>query len=154
MARLQSSRSLMMPLIYNIDQPVGYGLANRSEDVLLVQYLLKIAYDGRKQLGLASWASYEAERPLVPDGHFGPITGDHILRYQAALAAAGGLPGRQEVGAAVHPARGFAIQSTGNLGIIVMLNVHFQRLRSNDYLHLGAARDLPPRLAGSQLCIG
>lgn len=142
-----------MPLIYNIDQPVGYGLANKPEDVSLVQYLLKIAYDGRKRLPLPHWASYQATKLMVPDGMVGSITTDYILRYHAALAYSGGLPGTQEIAAEVHPARGFTIQTTGTLGIIVMLNVHFQQLRPKDYLHLGAAPDLPQVLVKSQIFI-
>jgi hypothetical protein len=153
MARVHSSRSVTMSLIYNIDQPVGPGCPNRPDDVTLVQYLLKIAHDGRSQLvEVNNWANFVPPRPMMLDGIFGDITHAYIKRYYAGILHGAQMPGTNAGPAIVHPARSFAIQNTGILGIMVMLNIHFQKLRPAEYLHLGVALDLPSKLANSPIC--
>jgi hypothetical protein len=153
MARVQSSRSLEMPLLYNVDQPVGSGWPNQKDDVLLVQYLLKSVYDGRATLTeLPLWSSLTLADPIMLDGIFGIRTATHLHFYQKSLLETAPVP-NQKPDSRVDPARSFTSMKWGMPSTIVWLNTHFRRLRPRDYLRLGMARDLPDGLAKS-LCIG
>ena len=69
------------PLIehfYVVDQPVGDGLPNVRDDVLLVQFLLAIAM----QNGPAGNYVPPNEPPITIDGKFGPLTEAYIAYYQ------------------------------------------------------------------------
>ena len=62
-----------------IDRPVGQGLPNMPEDVLLVQFFLRVASETAR--GYAGFVP-PGEPPLVIDGKYGPHTQQYILFYQ------------------------------------------------------------------------
>ncbi len=68
---------MIMP-IYNTDRPVGESLPNKNDDVRLVQTLLA-------ELKRATGGTWGAQRPIIVDGRFGPITRDWILSFQKLM---------------------------------------------------------------------
>jgi hypothetical protein len=65
---------------YTVDQAVGTGCPNRREDVLLVQHLLKIAWN---DAGASKGFRPPGEAaPLSVDGMFGPQTARFIKFFQ------------------------------------------------------------------------
>lgn len=153
MARMQTSRSLAMPVFYNVDAPVGSGQANRKDDVALVQYFLNVAWRGHKRI--PELADSDPSPDIATDGIFGPLTEKKLTLYQLKMdkASPGFLPGTNADGI-VHPVKSFVLTRRGIHMTMTSLNVHFQKLRPGDFLQLGVAADLPPILAGSQLCVG
>lgn len=60
-----------MPTVYNVSFPVGPGMPNTKEDVLLVQTLMKLANFDRIHPG---HGPVETSRNIKIDGFFGPQT--------------------------------------------------------------------------------
>lgn len=73
---------------YNIDFSVGQGGRNRTEDVLLVQTLLRMVYIENTDPGVASMFPPLPD-DIVVDGLFGSITHRYILRFKDQLRATG-----------------------------------------------------------------
>ncbi len=69
--------------IYNVGHPVGEGCANRADDVMLVQFLVKSFFKDSKN------APEKPADDLPITGFFGPVT----LRYLRAFSAACGRRG-------------------------------------------------------------
>jgi hypothetical protein len=67
-----------MRVIYDIDGVVGRGGANRREDVLLVQFFLKIAMQHADRPGYVP----PGQAPIDVDGSFGPQTQTYIDFFQ------------------------------------------------------------------------
>jgi hypothetical protein len=69
-----------MKLVYSVDQPVGPGCPNRRDDVLLVQFLLRVAMEDNppKNVGYRP----PDERPITVDGLFGRQTAAYIRYFQ------------------------------------------------------------------------
>lgn len=64
------------PALYDVDRTVGYGAVNESDDVLLVQFLLKRYFLRPKLKPLGT---------MILDGIFGPITHYWLLFFQKSL---------------------------------------------------------------------
>jgi len=73
-------RGGLFTVMYSVDQPVGVGLPNRKDDVLLVQFFLARAreQDARGNPGFVP----PGQREITIDGTFGPITAAHIKFLQ------------------------------------------------------------------------
>ena len=69
-----------LPTIYNLSAPVGPGMPNSMDDVLLVQALMKIANFTRFTAALGP---VEASRDIKVDGIFGPQTKRMIKAFEA-----------------------------------------------------------------------
>jgi hypothetical protein len=65
-----------MPWYYNVTQSVGRGGSNRSDDTMLVQYLLKKAFE------VAKYAPAKPARDIDVDGQCGPTTTSYIIAFQ------------------------------------------------------------------------
>ena len=154
MARVQSSGSVGMPVIYNTDKPVGFGKANIRDDVLLAQYLLKIAYDGRKQLPERPiWMNFTATNLMLLDGIYGKITEEYLTEYIHSIADIRSSLQLREFKYGLDPARSFMDNKLGMPPIMVWLNLDFKRVRPGDFPQIALARDLPQELYRSLLCI-
>jgi len=69
-------KSKKLTWYYNVSYAVGVGGINRSDDVMLVQYLLKKVFENAK---------YGPAKPtsnMNVDGFYGPITASYIRAYQ------------------------------------------------------------------------
>jgi peptidoglycan hydrolase-like protein with peptidoglycan-binding domain len=63
-------------VFYNVDEAVGKGCPNRSDDVALVQFFLRAVMEDDKSY------TVPAGGPLSIDGIFGPQTLTHIQSWQ------------------------------------------------------------------------
>src|SRR5262245_36479658 len=68
--------------IYNVDQPVGLGCPNRTDDVLLVQVLLKRFFELQA-------SARPPGPPLVVNGCFDPTTFYWVVHLQYIVSSAG-----------------------------------------------------------------
>jgi hypothetical protein len=77
MARIYLTGSPLMPMVYTVEQPVGVASANRRDDVLLVQFFLRVISDDptKPQYKLPGL-------PFQIDGSCGRQTIDYIRNYQ------------------------------------------------------------------------
>jgi hypothetical protein len=84
-------------IFYNATMAVGpTGTApNRRDDVMLVQYLLKVVADYAKSVGsylphaAGKWSPPGAGTPFLVDGRMGPDTAAWIKSYQEAVSKPG-----------------------------------------------------------------
>ena len=71
MPRLFFTESRKRPLIISVDQPVGPGCPNKRTDVLLVQFMLKVADELPQN---TNWWRTKRARGVRIDGVFGEHT--------------------------------------------------------------------------------
>jgi hypothetical protein len=83
MARLYLINPSAMKLVYTNDQAVGNGCPNRRDDVLLVQFFLKVISDGP---GKGDFTP-TGRGPLSIDGLWGPISQAFLNQYIAVNSA-------------------------------------------------------------------
>jgi hypothetical protein len=79
MARVVLAKSGIRREFFVIDQAVGTGLPNAEQDVLLVQFFLRVA-----SLTVGQFAGFQppGEQPIGIDGKFGRQTQTYISFYQ------------------------------------------------------------------------
>ncbi len=124
---------MIMP-VYNTDQPVGQGEANRPDDVRLVQTMLV-------ELKRATPGDWGPPQPLVVDGRFGPGTRDWILAFQRKMNSAN--PGALVEDGKVHPmpvrgTRDWSARFTsGRVSTLWVLNDMLRRQARNVHQQLG-----------------
>jgi hypothetical protein len=133
------------PYFYNVDEAVGPSCPNRRDDVLLVQYFLKVAFDNGK--------AYDpplvppAGQPLTVTGMADPITFRWIKDFQEQAKKKGhknALDGR------VDKAKGTGIGTISHTQYtITFLNLTYKKVRPNDYANIAKAGDCPPDLASA-----
>jgi hypothetical protein len=100
--------------IFNVSQNVGPSGWNVREDVMLVQFMLKVAGDG------ADWA--KGLKPIEPDGYYGPITASWIKAFQEATDTE--FASRVFVDYYVDPANESGVSTVkGTIYTIVFLNL-------------------------------
>ena len=130
------TESPLIPLFCNVHAPVGPMAANLRSDVLLVQYLLKVYWDG-------SGKPKPPGKPLVVDGYAGQVTFDYIKAFQAAGKAGGVniLPDGR-----VDRAQGAFGGVTGSQYTVLHLNNAFHSRRPAYARHVWCAADCPPEL--------
>ncbi len=147
MARMWLTGVPVQKLLYTVDQTVGRGGGNRTDDVLLVQLFLRVLMEEG-----GSEAPYRppGRRPLAIDGVCGPETLAYIRYYQdeALRRFPGAAPppdGR------VDPMRsGTIIASvTQKKYMIASLNIGYREKRGDLYLDIGRDALFPPGLRKS-----
>jgi hypothetical protein len=79
MPRLFFTESRKRPLIISVDQPVGPGCPNKRTDVLLVQFMLKVADESPQN---TNWWRTKRGRGVKIDGVFGEHTQSVISQVQ------------------------------------------------------------------------
>jgi hypothetical protein len=130
---------------YNVDEAVGPNAPNRRDDVLLVQYFLKVAYDH----------AHDLKRPLVPppgrplvvDGIAGLTTFQWISHFQNEAKPRGN---RIATDGQVDKARGLVFATLSKTQYtITFLNDLYRRFRQNDYRNIAKAADCPRDLAAA-----
>lgn len=67
-----------MKVVYSVDQSVGQGGSNRKDDVMLVQFFLRVAMEVRLGKGF----NPPGERPITIDGSFGKQTNTYIKFFE------------------------------------------------------------------------
>ena len=77
MARVYLLDTSFMKLVHTIDQAVGNGCPNRRDDVLLVQFFLKVVSEGPDQNDLTP----DGFGPMHIDGLWGPISQAYLNQY-------------------------------------------------------------------------
>jgi hypothetical protein len=126
----------LLPLFCNIHASVGPRCVNGRTDVLLVQYLLKVYFQGAP-------IPSPIKEPLEVDGWAGNVTFAYIKLFQTHLKTRGHniLPDGR-----VDRAQGFFGNITGSQYTITHLNNAFNMRRPGANRHLWCESDCPPDL--------
>ena len=83
MARLYLFNTSFMQLAYTTEQAVGNGCPNRRDDVLLIQFFLKVVSEGPQQSQLTP----AGRGPMQIDGLWGPNSQAFLNQYIAVNSA-------------------------------------------------------------------
>jgi hypothetical protein len=84
MPRIFFTHSRTQPLLISIDEAVGPGCANKRPDVLLVQFMMKVAHDSPQN---ANFWSLKSGSSLKIDGVCGQHTQSMIKLFQDHINA-------------------------------------------------------------------
>jgi len=115
-----------MRLAHTTDQAVGNGCPNRRDDVLLIQFLLKVVSEGPQQSQLTP----DGLGPINIDGLWGPISQAFLNQYIAVNSAENPTSPLTQDGRVDPVVNGRASGSrTGHLYTILALNKTFQNVR-------------------------
>lgn len=79
MARVMLNAAANFKIVYVVDQAVGRACPNRRDDVLLVQFFLRVASEGPKKARLTT----PGGKPLQVDGMWGPSSQAMLDRFIA-----------------------------------------------------------------------
>jgi hypothetical protein len=140
---LDSSRASVMAdkhaVLYTLGGAVGFGLANKTLDVYLVQFMLGEVFRA------PVFAPDKPDQQIVLDGVFGSQTHRWIETFQKSFNKLG--RGQLWVDGRVHPSHGTYTKihtSGGRVFTILALNAQFRKhfMREHDYL------DRHPRCPG------
>jgi hypothetical protein len=145
-ALLNTTTGSRVPVIYTVESVVGIGGANKREDVLLVQFFLRVAMDETKGLGREDRFLPPGENPISIDGRFGKQTAAYIKFFQEESSDRIGLPSRGD--SRVEPFAGiFRGVNTGKLMTIVALNFdHLERRGTGFHSNLSIDSRFPTEL--------
>jgi hypothetical protein len=106
--------------MYSVDQPVGNGGVNRRDDVLLVQFFLRVAQEEDKASGGDRFQP-PGERPITIDGAFGRQTANYIKFFQEeSNRRAGGIRADQRI----DPMNG-SLRGSGSGSLFTMAALNF-----------------------------
>jgi peptidoglycan hydrolase-like protein with peptidoglycan-binding domain len=160
-AHIETTNDPNLPTLLNVDQAVGstgshsnpidpgvFPMANRRDDVLLVQYLLKDVY------GNANAFAPPLQRPAGPDmavdGYFGPQTRQWIQHFQLESRRRGNNIATDGV---VDPARHGTAAATISTTFytIVLLNLAFRKARPGFFPNVALDRSCPAELKAALL---
>ena len=134
MARVYLTNQNGFPIVYTVDQAVGPGCTNQRDDVLLVQFFLKVISESPNNADLKP----AGRDPMVCDGICGPNTNAYIKQFQIGSSARNPTSPLKQDGR-VDPVRGGAIRGSisHTFYTILDLNVHFEKTRG-----AGALKDI------------
>ena len=125
----------LVNLVYSVDQAVGEGCANRRDDVLLVQFLLRTLREDTQDNGV-KYPGFRppGQDPIDIDGVFGPQTNKYIRFFDAELNRQ--RAGQPESAKVVTDGRIDPIASGGFLGSLshkiykmFLLNTYYAEIR-------------------------
>ena len=129
MARVYVIENPVAKVLYTVDHAVGRGGANRRDDVLLVQFFLKVISESK--------AIYKpaGQPPITCDGQWGKISQAYLNEF--ILVNSGVNPGQPlTADGRVDPVVGgkFTGAISGNMYTILALNRVYQHSRTNQAL--------------------
>jgi hypothetical protein len=122
---------------YDVDHAVGPNCPNRTDDVMLVQYLLLKFYGNPKRTAIAPAGEMRVT------GFCGPVTRRWILAFQMYLGAGTAVDGQ------IDPTRGRGVSTISHTvyTIINLCNMYFQDLtaigQTTRYVDLDKEPDVP-----------
>lgn len=128
MARVYLTNFEGMDVIYTVDQAVGTGCPNKRDDVLLVQFFLKVKSEGPQK----SEFTPAGREPLKTDGVWGPASQAYLNHFLAvSLAKVKAFPLKQD--GRVDPVVGgrFTGPKTGHVFTIIALNSAYGNVRGS-----------------------
>ena len=108
---------------FNVTMAVGPGAANRRDDVMLVQYLLKRIYDHPERFDPP--IHRPSGQDMTINGHFGRTTATWITHFQREVSSRGGAPIRAD-GRVDKSDSGGVSSISRTVYTIVLLNKGFQ----------------------------
>jgi len=118
-------------LAYTIDQAVGNGCPNRRDDVLLVQFFLKVVSEGPDKSGFTP----VGRGPMKIDGFWGPISQAYLNQFIAFNSTQNPTSPLTQDGRVDPVVHGRATGSrTGLLYTILALNVTYKNVRGPNSL--------------------
>ena len=125
MARVYITSSVLK-ILYTIDQAVGAGCPNKRDDVLLVQFFLKVNAEGPQKTQYTP----PSKGPITCDGIWGPNSQAYLDQYISANSAANPVAPLTQDGR-VDPVSGgkFLGAIHGNLYTIMSLNNSYRLVR-------------------------
>ena len=115
-----------LKLVYTIDQAVGNSCPNRRDDVLLVQFFLKVISEGPQKSAFTP----PGREPMKTDGIWGPASQAYLNQFIAVNSSQNpGSPLTQD--GRVDPVVGGRITGsrTGNVYTILALNTSYKNVR-------------------------
>jgi hypothetical protein len=115
-----------LKLVYTIDQAVGNGCPNRRDDVLLVQFFLKVVSEGPQK----SEFTPAGRGPMNTDGGWGPASQAYLNQFIVVNSAQNpGSPLTQD--GRVDPVVGGRVtgSQTGHVYTILALNTSYKNVR-------------------------
>jgi hypothetical protein len=126
MARVYIIAGGAISICYTIDAAVGAGCPNKKDDVLLVQFFLKVISEGPA----ADRYRPPNQKPITCDGLWGPNSQAYLNRYIAANSAANPNSPLKQDGRVDPVVNGKATGSrTGTLYTILALNDTYSKVR-------------------------
>ena len=129
-----------MPTIYNVGLPVGPGMPNVRDDVMLIQMLIKLANFTRSTPALGP---VEASRDIAVDGIFGPQTKRMITAFEDDRKVSGFILVADGV---VEPSSKDGFTGKGILFKIVHLNRSAKNADAFAHANLPFSPDTDPHL--------
>ena len=132
MPRLYFTGSRDRPLMISVDNAVGPGCPNHRADVMLVQFMLRVADASPAN---SSWWQIKEPRVLAIDGAFGEVTQSFIRFMQAQVGTTVQGGGKVAEDGRIHPIINTSMHGpkTGVLMMIVLLNlIYMAGTGSND----------------------
>lgn len=149
---LNSPRNSDLLVIYSVDQRVGPGCPNKRDDVMLVQFFLKVAREDAFT-GKSPGFIPPKVNPIEPDGMFGPITAAHIKFFQQEINERT-VPNRIKVDGVVDPLDGhLTVKGSGPLYTIAALNFEYINRQGRGFHGNIAVDPQFPKELRKSLCI-
>ena len=122
---LPTVRASGIAVMYSVDQAVGFGGANRRDDVLLVQFFLLIARDSdaRGNQGFTP----PGQQTIKTDGVFGPETAAYIKFFQEDTDRRVSVGGVFVADGRIDPLDG-KLRGSQRGGLLTMASLNFEYL--------------------------
>jgi hypothetical protein len=131
MARVYLFNTSFMTLVHTNDQAVGNGCPNRRDDVLLVQFFLKVLSEGQSQRNLTP----DGFGPINIDGLWGPTSQAYLNFFLEVNSAANpGSPLTQDGRVDPVVSGRFFGSRSGHVYTIIALNSLYQTVRGPNSL--------------------
>ena len=115
-------------MFYATDQPVGTGCANARDDVLLVQFFLRVSFETDKEISNPAFFTGGPKGPAI-DGMWGPKSAAFLKAWEQHLQTV--APGAIKQDGRVDPIKsGTTVGSlTGSTYKICILNGRYGQLK-------------------------
>lgn len=135
MAQKWFLKSPNLPHLYVVNSAVGYGCSNRTDDVMLVQFLLRevLGANNKRPLG----------KLLTVDGSFGPFTHYWMLFFQSIADQNSRSIDFKGI---AEPAAGLKITLFSQGGMVGHLNGFFRNAFPERWKHLEKDPSVPALL--------
>ena len=144
MAYVLLSGSSSAALLYLIEHPVGLGCTNQRNDVLLVQFFLKVASEGPDRTSYAP----PGRAAITCDGAWGPNSQAYLNQYLAGNARFNPTLQVKQDGRVDPVATGKPFSPGGTFYSILALNTTYWNARGKPFMNDISKDPLFPKALG------